>query len=352
MNILITGGAGFIGSALIRYLIENTSHGVLNLDKLTYAGNLASLTSVCQSSRYFFEQADICNKEAVQQIFNRFQPDAVMHLAAESHVDKSIYQSQAFIETNIIGSWVMLETSRLYWEQLPANRKAAFRFHHISTDEVYGSLDFNPENRFHETTAYAPGSPYSASKASADHLVRAWHNTWKLPVLITNCSNNYGPYQFPEKLIPLTILNALQGKTIPVYGSGLQVRDWLYVGDHVEALYQVLTKGKPGETWNIGGNCEKTNLDLIQTLCALLESIKPDKPRGLASYASLIKHVEDRKGHDQRYAINCEKIYSELGWQPQTRFEEGLKKTICWYLDNPGWAESTCDKKWQLATTF
>lgn len=339
MQILITGGAGFIGSALARYLIEKTEHSLINVDKLTYAGNRSSVASISQNPRYRFEQADICDKKAMQALFHQYKPDAVMHLAAESHVDRSIHAAHIFIETNIVGTYTLLEESRQYWQSLTGAKKEVFRFHHISTDEVYGDLDMDPENRFREETPYAPSSPYSASKASSDHLVRAWHRTYGLPTVITNCSNNYGPYQFPEKLIPLVILNARAGKPIPVYGSGLQIRDWLYVSDHVEALYQVVTKGVVGETYNIGGNNERTNIELIQIICTLLEKMVPQKPEGVEHYQDLITYVADRPGHDQRYAIDSTKIKNQLGFEAKTPFHQGLEETIGWYLKNQAWVD-------------
>lgn len=334
MKILVTGGAGFIGSAVIRQIIRDTQNSVVNLDKLTYAGNLESLAEVADSSRYAFEQVDICDREEVARMFSEHQPDAVMHLAAESHVDRSIDGPAAFIETNIVGTYTLLEVARGYWQGLDAERKAAFRFHHISTDEVYGDLE-GPEDLFTETTAYAPSSPYSASKASSDHLVRAWCRTYGLPTLITNCSNNYGPCHFPEKLIPLMILNALEGKPLPVYGKGNQVRDWLYVEDHARALYKVLIEGRVGETYNIGGHNEKQNIEVVHTLCELLDELRPDSPH--RPHASLITHVQDRPGHDLRYAIDASKIQRELGWVPVETFESGIRKTVQWYLDNHEW---------------
>ena len=346
MRILVTGGAGFIGSALIRHLIQHTEHEVLNLDKLTYAGNLESLTPVAESPRYRFVQADIADSAVVAQRLAEFQPDAIMHLAAESHVDRSIDGPAAFIQTNIVGTYSLLESTRAYWLGLSAERKAAFRFHHISTDEVYGDLH-GVDDLFTETTPYAPSSPYSASKAASDHLVRAWQRTYGLPVLLTNCSNNYGPYHFPEKLIPLMILNALAGKPLPVYGNGQQVRDWLFVEDHARALLKVVSEGKVGETYNIGGHNEQKNLDVVRAICALLEELAPQKPAGIVRYEDLITYVQDRPGHDQRYAIDAGKIERELGWAPQETFETGLRKTVQWYLDNPDWCRRVQDGSYQ-----
>lgn len=347
MKIIVTGGAGFIGSAVIRHIINHTNNEVLNVDKLTYAGNLESLESIADSERYQFSQTDICDRIALDQIFESFQPDAVMHLAAESHVDRSITGSAAFIETNIIGTYQLLEATRHYWNGLNQNRKQAFRFHHISTDEVYGDLE-GTDDLFLETTPYAPSSPYSASKASSDHLVRAWHRTYGLPTMITNCSNNYGPYHFPEKLIPLMILNALEGKPLPVYGDGQQIRDWLFVEDHARALYQVVTEGKVGETYNIGGHNEKANIEVVRTICALLEELVPEKPQGVAHYADLITFVTDRPGHDVRYAIDAAKIGRELGWQPQETFESGIRKTVEWYLNHREWWQHVLDGSYRL----
>ncbi|MBT3816489.1 MAG: dTDP-glucose 4,6-dehydratase [Methylococcales bacterium] len=346
MKILITGGAGFIGSALIRYLINHTEHAVINVDKLTYAGNLDSLADIENNSRYHFEQIDICNRDGIDRLLTHYQPDAIMHLAAESHVDRSIDGPAEFIETNIIGTYTLLEAARSYWSSLPTDKKNTFRFHHISTDEVYGDLD-RPEDFFTETTAYTPSSPYSASKASSDHLVRAWMRTFGLPVLITNCSNNYGPYHFPEKLIPLMILNALEGKPLPVYGNGQQIRDWLFVEDHARALYLVVTQGVIGETYNIGGHNEMANLDVVNTLCQLLEEMAPNKPSGIQKYTDLITFVKDRPGHDLRYAIDATKIQQELGWIPTESFETGLKKTVHWYLDNQTWCKRVQDGSYQ-----
>ncbi|MFI8982210.1 dTDP-glucose 4,6-dehydratase [Ectopseudomonas khazarica] len=346
MRILITGGAGFIGSALIRHLIRQTDHEVLNLDKLTYAGNLESLETVADSPRYRFVQADIADSEQVAATLTEFQPDAVMHLAAESHVDRSIDGPAAFIQTNIVGTYSLLESVRSYWLGLDAERQAAFRFHHISTDEVYGDLH-GVDDLFSETTPYAPSSPYSASKAASDHLVRAWLRTYGLPVLITNCSNNYGPYHFPEKLIPLMILNALAGKPLPVYGNGQQVRDWLYVEDHARALLKVVSEGQVGETYNIGGHNEQKNLDVVHAICALLEELAPQKPAGIARYEELIAYVQDRPGHDLRYAIDASKIERELGWVPEETFASGLRKTVQWYLDNLDWCRRVQDGSYQ-----
>jgi len=348
MNILVTGGAGFIGSAVVRYLINDTNHNVLNLDKLTYAGNLESLKSVEENSRYQFAQVDICDRQALDKTFADFQPNIVMHLAAESHVDRSITGPAAFIETNILGTYQLLEASRAFHQQLDEDAKAVFRFHHISTDEVYGDLE-GTDDLFTEETPYAPSSPYSASKASSDHLVRAWYRTFGLPVVLTNCSNNYGPYHFPEKLIPHMILNALAGKPLPVYGKGNQVRDWLFVEDHARALVLVATKAKIGETYNIGGHNEKQNIEVVNTLCELLEELVPQKPDGVAQYKDLITFVKDRPGHDVRYAIDAAKIGRDLGWQPEETFETGLRKTVQWYLDNREWWQRVLSGDYQLA---
>ncbi|MDT0217930.1 dTDP-glucose 4,6-dehydratase [Alcaligenes sp. AB3] len=347
MHILVTGGAGFIGSALIRHLIQETEHSVLNVDKLTYAGNLESLASVQEHPRYQFAQNDIQDGPAIQALLARFQPDAIMHLAAESHVDRSLDGPAAFIQTNIVGTCTLLECARHYWNTLPEPKKSNFRFHHISTDEVYGDLH-NTTEFFVETTPYAPSSPYSASKASSDHLVRAWQRSYGLPTLLSNCSNNYGPYHFPEKLIPHMILNALKGQALPVYGEGKQIRDWLYVEDHVRALLTVLKKGQVGQTYNIGGHNEQQNIHVVLEICALLEELAPVKPAGIQRYTDLITYVQDRPGHDQRYAIDASKIERELGWRPQETFETGLRRTVQWYLENSGWWERILNGQYQL----
>ncbi|WP_373689756.1 dTDP-glucose 4,6-dehydratase [Rheinheimera sp.] len=347
MKILVTGGAGFIGSALVRYIIEHTADSVINLDKLTYAGNLESVNTVASSPRYQFVQLDINDAAGVQAALEQHQPDLVMHLAAESHVDRSIDGPSAFIQTNIVGTYTLLEACRHYWQQLPQPQKDVFRFHHISTDEVYGDLH-GTDDLFTEQTPYAPSSPYSASKAASDHLVRAWHRTYGLPVVLTNCSNNYGPYHFPEKLIPLMILNALSGKALPVYGKGNQVRDWLFVEDHARALYQVVTRGVVGETYNIGGHNEKQNIEVVQSICALLEELAPEKPAGVLHYRDLITYVQDRPGHDLRYAIDAGKIERELGWKPEESFDSGLRKTVLWYLNNQSWWQAVLDGSYQL----
>lgn len=344
MRILVTGGAGFIGSAVIRHIIENTHHHVLNVDKLTYAGNLESLRSIEKSERYKFSQTDICDQVVLERIFHEFQPDSVMHLAAESHVDRSIDGPAAFIQTNIVGTYSLLEAARKYWLSLTLDAKEAFRFHHISTDEVYGDLE-GTTDLFIEATPYQPSSPYSASKASSDHLVRAWHRTYGLPVIVTNCSNNYGPYHFPEKLIPLVILNALDEKPLPIYGNGQQIRDWLFVEDHARALYKVVTEGREGETYNIGGHNEKRNIEVVKTICTILDELKPKADGQL--YESLITFVKDRPGHDLRYAIDAEKIQKELNWCPQETFETGIRKTVEWYLNNLDWCRRVQDGSYQ-----
>ena len=348
-TIIVTGGAGFIGSALVRHIIGSTRDRVVNVDKLTYAGNLENLREVDTSDRYSFSSVDVCDRPGLEQVFAEHQPDAIMHLAAESHVDRSIDAPATFIETNIIGTYTLLEVARSYWMGLDDTRKQAFRFHHVSTDEVYGDLphpaaiDDATQHLFTETTAYAPSSPYSASKASSDHLVRAWMRTFGFPVLVTNCSNNYGPYHFPEKLVPLMILNALEGKPLPVYGNGDQIRDWLYVEDHARALYKVVTEGKVGETYNIGGHNEKKNIDVVHTICEVLQELAPADSR----YRDLITHVQDRPGHDRRYAIDASKIQRELGWQPEETFESGTRKTVEWYLDNLEWCRRVQDGTYQ-----
>ncbi|MGB1742313.1 MAG: dTDP-glucose 4,6-dehydratase [Cycloclasticus sp.] len=345
-TILVTGGAGFIGSAVIRHLINDTDFSVVNLDKLTYAGNLESLADCSSSQKYAFEQVDICDEVEVRRVFKQYSPDIVMHLAAESHVDRSIDGPREFIQTNIVGTYNMLEQARSYWVGLDPKKKTGFRFHHISTDDVYGDLE-GTEDLFTETTPYAPSSPYSASKASSDHLVRAWQRTFKFPAVITNCSNNYGPYHFPEKLIPLMILNALEGKPLPVYGQGHQIRDWLYVEDHARALVLVATQGSLNETYNIGGHNEMQNIQVVQTICELLEELVPKKPVGVSAYQDLITFVEDRAGHDVRYAIDASKIKRELGWIPQETFASGIRKTVEWYLNNQQWCLNVQDGSYQ-----
>ncbi len=341
-KLLITGGAGFIGSAVIRHIINNTDHHVVNVDKLTYAGNLESLTSIEDNERYVFEQVDICDASEIRRVFNEYQPDIVMHLAAESHVDRSIDGPGEFIQTNIVGTYVLLEEARDYWSNIDDNKKETFRFHHVSTDEVYGDLK-GMDDLFTEDTPYAPSSPYSAAKASSDHLVRAWQRTFKFPTLITNCSNNYGPYQFPEKLIPLIILNALEGKDLPIYGDGKQIRDWLYVDDHARALLHVALTGEIGETYNIGGHNEMQNIDVVKTVCSILDELIPSELDGIGNYKELITYVTDRAGHDVRYAIDASKIADELEWVPDETFESGIKKTIRWYLDNMTWCQHVQD---------
>lgn len=340
--IFVTGGAGFIGSAVIRHLINDTDHKVINIDKLTYAGNLESINSVCDSPRYIFEQVDICDAHEIKRVLNQYRPDIIMHLAAESHVDRSIDGPGDFIQTNIVGTFNLLEQAKEYWSLLEADKKSGFRFHHISTDEVYGDLD-GRDDLFTETTPYAPSSPYSASKASSDHLVRAWNRTFGLPVIVTNCSNNYGPYHFPEKLIPLVILKALEGKPLPVYGKGNQIRDWLFVEDHARALVLVACTGKIAETYNIGGHNEKQNIEVVKTICDLLEELAPNKPKGVQNYKDLITFVTDRVGHDVRYAIDASKIFQELNWKPSETFDSGIRKTVQWYLDNQEWCSNIQD---------
>ena len=342
MKILVTGGAGFIGSAVIRRLIQSTNNYVVNLDKLTYAGNLDSLAGVDGSERYEFEHVDICDGSKLSQLFTKHCPDAVMHLAAESHVDRSIDGPGEFIQTNIVGTYNLLEAARAYWQEMDDSCKATFRFHHISTDEVYGDLE-GPEDLFREETPYAPSSPYSASKAGSDHLVRAWGRTFGLPILVTNCSNNYGPYQFPEKLIPLIILNALRGRALPLYGKGTQVRDWLFGEDHARALVTVVAEGVVGETYNIGGHNERQNIEVVRAVCGLLDDLRPSTHDGIKKYEELITFVNDRPGHDVRYAIDASKIQRELGWVPKETFETGLRKTVEWYLANEEWWQAVLD---------
>jgi dTDP-glucose 4,6-dehydratase len=346
-TILVTGGAGFIGSELVRYLVNSTTHIVINVDKLTYSGNLQSLESINNSKRYHFEQIDICDEIEFQRVLSENEPDIIIHLAAESHVDRSIDGPKDFIQTNIVGTYNVLEQSKQYWQSLKGEKKDHFRFLHVSTDEVYGDLD-GTDDYFSEKTSYDPSSPYSASKASSDHLVRAWHRTYNLPVLITNCSNNYGPYQFPEKLIPHIILNAISAKELPIYGDGKQIRDWLFVNDHVQALMTVALNGAVGETYNIGGNNEIQNIDVVKRICEILDELVPDKLNGLSSFNELIAYVQDRPGHDVRYAIDASKIKNDLGWEPKEDFLSGIKKTVQWYLDNLSWSENIQDGSYKL----
>jgi dTDP-glucose 4,6-dehydratase len=350
MKGIVTGGAGFIGSAVVRHILADTDVSVVNVDALTYAGNLESLPNAASSGRYTFAHVDICDLAALNAVFAQHQPDFVMHLAAESHVDRSIDGPGAFIQTNSVGTYNMLEVARCYWQGLEGDKKAAFRFHHISTDEVYGDLH-GTTDLFTETTSYEPSSPYSASKASSDHLVRAWGRTFGLPIIVTNCSNNYGPYHFPEKLVPHIILNALHGKPLPVYGDGSQIRDWLYVEDHARALFKVVSEGKLGETYNIGGHNEKRNIEVVETICELLEELAPENANSRASgkgFKDLISFVQDRPGHDARYAIDASKIQRELGWTPQETFESGIRKTVQWYLENPQWWQRVLSGDYKL----
>ncbi|MDP5030952.1 dTDP-glucose 4,6-dehydratase [Paraglaciecola sp.] len=355
MKILVTGGAGFIGSAVVRHILGSSDDTVINVDKLTYAGNKESIPAELHSGRYIFEQVDICDEAQVKRVFDEQQPDFVMHLAAESHVDRSIDGPGEFIQTNVVGTYTLLEAARVYWQGLDAERKSSFIFHHISTDEVYGDLPHPnelPEGSelllFTEETPYAPSSPYSSSKASSDHLVRAWQRTYGMPTVVTNCSNNYGPYHFPEKLVPHIILNALSGKALPVYGDGSQIRDWLFVEDHARALYLVVKSGKVGETYNIGGHNEKRNLQVVETICDLLDELAPQKPEGIKHYRDLITFVKDRPGHDARYAIDATKIQRELGWAPVETFESGIRKTVLWYLDNKEWWQRVLSGAYKL----
>ena len=343
---MITGGAGFIGAAVIRHIIQDLGYHVINIDKLTYAGNLESLKLISDSPLYSFEQVDICDHKEMTRVFDQHLPDKIMHLAAESHVDRSIEGAAEFMQTNVIGTYVMLDVAKQYWEKLPAGKKEQFRFHHVSTDEVYGDLE-GTDDLFTEETPYAPSSPYSASKASSDHLVRAWNRTFDLPVIITNCSNNYGPYQFPEKLIPRIILNAISGKSLPIYGNGNQVRDWLYVEDHAKALIEVMFNGSNGETYNIGGHNEKTNLDVVKIICKILDEMVPNYPNNIDQYEELIMFVADRPGHDVRYAIDASKIQNKLGWIPEESFESGIRKTVEWYLKNIDWCNNVQDGSYQ-----
>ncbi len=347
MKLLITGGAGFIGSAVVREALMNQGYKVINVDCLTYAGNLNSLSSCSDHPNYSFEKVNICDSSALKKVFNEHKPDAIMHLAAESHVDRSIDSPAKFINTNIIGTYTLLEVARNYFDKLMRNKKSKFRFHHISTDEVYGDL-VRSKDPFTEQTAYSPSSPYSASKAASDHLVRSWGRTYGLPIVVSNCSNNYGPFHFPEKLIPHVILNAIHGRSLPIYGDGMQIRDWLYVEDHAKALLKVVTEGRIGETYNIGGHNEKTNLEVVDAICNLLEELAPNKPSGLINYKDLITFVKDRPGHDMRYAIDASKIERDLGWVPDETFETGLRKTVQWYLDNSVWWQRVMSGDYRL----
>lgn len=342
-TVIVTGGAGFIGSAMVRHLLQSTKARVINVDNLTYAGNLASLNAIADNENYVFEQVDICDRKEMERVFAEYKPDTIIHFAAESHVDRSIDSAAEFMHTNIIGSYILLEVALSYWQSLDQAKQQDFRFHHVSTDEVYGSL--GEQGLFTETTAYDPSSPYSASKASSDHLVRAWHRTYGLPVIISNCSNNYGPYQFPEKLIPHMIICATQGKPLPVYGAGNNVRDWLYVDDHVRAIWKIICDGKTGETYNIGGHNEKTNLEVVHALCSLLDELLPDS--AFKPHKDLIHYVKDRPGHDMRYAIDASKLENELGWIPDESFETGMKKTVEWYLQSSSWWQNILDGSYQ-----
>ena len=346
-NIFVTGGAGFIGSALVRHIVSETNHKVINVDKLSYSGNLQSLTSIKDSKSYFFEQIDICKQRELSNLFQEYKPDLIIHLAAESHVDRSIDSPNKFIETNIIGTFNLLEETKKYWKLLKGSKKDNFRFLHVSTDEVYGDLK-SSSSLFSEQTPYDPSSPYSASKASSDHLVRAWHRTYGLPILITNCSNNYGPFQFPEKLIPHMILNALSLNKLPVYGDGKQIRDWLYVDDHVSALLKVAFEGKVGQTYNIGGSNEIKNIEVVQKICEILDQLVPINNKKFNSYIELVTYVEDRPGHDLRYAIDSKKIKNELGWEPTENFDSGIIKTVNWYLNNRQWTDNVQNGNYQL----